>query len=53
MSVLATCLYVHYVSAWCLRKSENGIPWNSVSGVRDGFKPPCECWEPSLEPLEE
>lgn len=40
-------MYVYHMHAWYLQKSgmKLGSPEN---GIRDGCKPPCECWELNL-----
>lgn len=37
--VLPAFMYVHYMSAWCLRRSEEAIG-SSGTGVKDGYELP-------------
>lgn len=47
MSGLAcVCVCVHTTWTQCLQRSEVGIGFPGT-GVTDGWKPPCGCWEPN------
>lgn len=52
LSFLFACMSVYQFPAWYLRRSEEGI-WSCRTGVRDGCKPLCTCWDLSLRPLQE
>lgn len=39
MGILSVCLYVYYICAWCLWKSEESKGFPEI-GVKDGCKPP-------------
>lgn len=49
VSVLPTCMHVHRMCAWSLRKSEEGISSPRI-GVMNGCGPPCgaENWTQGL-----
>ena len=48
-------VYAKYTSMYhnmkCPQRPEEGIG-SPGTGVRDSCKPPCECWELNLDPLE-
>lgn len=53
MSVLATCMHVYYMYAWCAVKPEEVVRFPGT-GVMDGFKlPPFGFWELNLDSLQE
>jgi hypothetical protein len=49
-SILYECIFVHHMCAWCPQKSEEGIG-PPRTRVKNGGKPPCECWESNMGPL--
>lgn len=52
MNVLTACIYVYQVHVWYLKRSEDNVKTPGTE-VRDGCKPPCECWELKLHLLQE
>ena len=50
--VLSTCMSVHHVCAWCLKKPEDDVRTHGT-GVTDSCEPPDVCWELNPGPLEE
>lgn len=52
MSNLTACIYVYKVHVWYLKRSEDNVKTPGIK-VRDGCKPPYECWELKLHFLQE
>lgn len=42
MDVLPTCMALHYIHAWYLRRPEEGITYTET-GVSDGYEPSNGC----------
>jgi hypothetical protein len=52
MTILLAYRFVSHMHARCLRRPEESLG-ASRTGVTDGCKPPCGCWESNLSSLEE
>ena len=52
MSIMQACMYCTVQYVWCQRWSEEGIR-SYGTGIINGYKPLCGCWEMNLGPLQE
>jgi hypothetical protein len=52
VGVLAACVSVYYIRAWCLWRPEEGIG-SRGTGVTESCKLPCGGWELNPNPQEE
>lgn len=50
MSLLAACMYVHYIHAWW--RPEKGVGAPGIE-VPNSCIPPCRSWEPNSGPVQE
>lgn len=51
MGILSVCMSVHHLCAWYIQRLEEGIAFPGT-GVTDGYKLSCGCWDSNPSHLE-